>query len=87
MQAVYSPIQLKKQQYRGVFTIISYNPLWEQMEIKGITTYTLINKYGINPRTVNNLKHNKGITLYTLEILCNALDCTPDKIVEFTKNT
>lgn len=56
------------------------------MKNKNITTYALINKYNINPRTINNLKHNKSITMYTLEELCNILDCKPNDIVEFTKD-
>ena len=56
------------------------------MKNKNITTYTLINKYNINPRTINNLKHNKSITMYTLEELCNILDCKPNDIVEFIKD-
>lgn len=63
--------------------MISYEPLWKTMERKHITTYTLINKYGINPRTINNLKHNKSITLYTLEKLCSVLDCQAESIVVF----
>lgn len=63
--------------------MIDYSPLWNTMESKGITTYTLINKYGINPRTINNLKHNKSITLYTLEKLCSILDCQAESIVKF----
>ena len=54
--------------------MISYEPLWKTMEKKGITTYALINKYGINPRTIHNLKHNKSITLFTMEKLCHILD-------------
>ena len=63
--------------------MISYEPLWQTMERKQITTYTLINKYGINPRTIHNLKHNKSITLYTLEKLCFVLDCQAEGIVKF----
>ena len=63
--------------------MLSYAPLWKTMESKHITTYTLIAKYGINPRTINNLKHDKGITMYTLERLCKILDCTPNDIVQF----
>lgn len=63
--------------------MISYKPLWETMKIRKITTYTLINKYNINPRTINNLKHNKSITIYTMEQLCKILNCTPNDIVEF----
>lgn len=70
---------------KDVMKLISYNPLWETMNKKGITTYALINQYGINPRTINNLKHGKGITVYTLERLCDILDCTPNDVIEFTK--
>ena len=61
--------------------MISYEPLWATMEQRQITTYALMYKYGINPRTVNNLKHNKSITMYTLEKLCHILNCTPNDIV------
>ena len=63
--------------------MVSYKPLWNTMEKQGITTYVLIETHGINPRTINNLKHNKGITVYTLERLCNILDCKPNDILEF----
>lgn len=63
--------------------LITYAPLWETMKKQGVTTYTLINKHGINPRTINNLKHNKSVTLYTLEKICTILDCTPNDVVRF----
>lgn len=66
--------------------MISFEPLWETMKQKGVTTYALIHNYGINPRTINNLKHNKSITLNTLELLCNILDCQAEGIVLFTPN-
>ena len=65
--------------------MISYAPLWRTMEEKGITTYLLITKYHINARTINNLKHNRGITVYTMERLCEILNCTPNDIVEFIR--
>ena len=63
--------------------MISYEPLWKTMEQKGITTYALINKHGINPRTIHNLKHNKSITMFTLEKLRLILGCQADEIVRF----
>ena len=63
--------------------MVDYSPLWRTMEKQNITTYTLINQYEINSRTINNLKHNRGITVYTLEKLCKILDCTPNDILEF----
>ena len=58
--------------------MISYEPLWETISKQKITTYALINKHGIPSSTVNSLRHNKNITMYTLEKLCNILNCTPD---------
>ena len=65
--------------------MISYAPLWRTMEEKRITTYAPITKHGINSRTINNLKHNRGITVYTLERLCDILNCTPNDVIEFIR--
>jgi DNA-binding Xre family transcriptional regulator len=63
--------------------MISYDPLWETMKLRGETTYTLINKHGLNARTIFNLKHNRSITMYTLERLCQILNCQAEGIVCF----
>lgn len=64
---------------------VTYNPLWRTMEEKGITTYALINKFGIPSKTIYNLKHNKNISTQTLGDLCEILDCTPNDVVCFEK--
>ncbi|MCQ2420028.1 MAG: helix-turn-helix transcriptional regulator [Clostridia bacterium] len=64
--------------------MICYDPLWETMQKKNITTYTLIYKLGFSPQTIHNLKHNKSITIYTLEKLCKVLNCTPNDVLKFT---
>lgn len=63
--------------------MVSYEPLWKTMESKGITTYSLIHKHNINPRTVTALRHNGGITVDTLEKLCKILSCTPNDVLKF----
>lgn len=65
--------------------MISYEPLWQTMRQQGVTTYTLITKHGIPASTIHSLKHNRNITVYTLEKLCDALNCTADNIVKFEK--
>lgn len=62
--------------------IISYKPLWETMERKGISQYYLL-KSGIDNKTLDSLKKNKNITLLTVEKLCDIIGCTPNDIVEF----
>ena len=71
---------------KGGLSVISYNPLWKTMKERNITTYTLIYKLGFSPNTINNLKHNKSITIYTLEKLCTILECTPNDVIEFTED-
>lgn len=66
--------------------MITYEPLWETMKEKNVTTYTLIYKHGISAHTIHNLKHNKGITIETLNKLLNILDCTPNDILRFEKD-
>ena len=63
--------------------MIDYSPLWETMKRKEITTYALIHKHHIDAHTINDLKHNKSVTMNTLESLCRALDCTADDVVRF----
>lgn len=63
--------------------MISYEPLWNTMKERNESTYTLIHKYNINPRTISRLKHNKNINVDTLEKLCKILECTPNDIIKF----
>ena len=63
--------------------MISYDPLWRTMRDRGISTYTLINEYKINARTINHLKHNRSVTAYTLEKLCKILNCPVEDVIVF----
>lgn len=62
--------------------MISYKPLWSLLEQKGISQYQLL-KLGIDNRTLNYLKHDKNITMYTLEKICTILGCEPNDVVSF----
>ena len=66
--------------------MIDFSPLWNTLKEKEITQYQLINDHGIDRRLLSALRQNKNITLLSLEKLCTILDCTPDKIVSFTKD-
>ncbi len=65
--------------------MISYEPLWQTMKEQNISTYKLIKYYGLSPRLINDLKHNRGINIHTLEKLCEILNCTPNDVVKFSK--
>ncbi len=63
--------------------MISYAPLWETMEKRGATTYTLQYKGGISSSTIRRLKANESVSTNTLDALCKILDCTLDDIVTY----
>ena len=63
--------------------MISYAPLWETMEKRGATTYTLQYNGGISSSTIRRLKANESVSTNTLDALCKILDCTLDDIVTY----
>ena len=66
--------------------MISYEPLYKTMKMKGITTYKLINNYGISRSLIDRLKHNKPITTVTLDDLCKILDCKVEDILIYKRD-
>lgn len=66
--------------------MITYEPLWATLEKKKITTYQLLKDYNISRGMLDNLKHNRSITMNTLNELCNILDCDVSDIIKYTKD-
>ena len=65
--------------------MISFNKLWITMKSKGVSTYTLRERCGIDSKTVRCLRANENVETKTLDKLCSALDCKIEDIVEFVK--
>lgn len=65
--------------------MISYEPLWKTLQRKEITTYQLLNDYGISRGMLDNLKHNRSITMNTLNEFCKMLNCDVTDVIKFTK--
>lgn len=65
--------------------MITYEPLWETLKKRNITTYKLLKDYNISRGMLDNLKHNRSITMTTLNELCNMLDCDVTDIIKYTK--
>ena len=63
--------------------MITYDPLWETMRQKGITTYTLIKNYSFSRGTLDSLKHNRNISTATLHDLCKILSCNVEDILRY----
>ena len=66
--------------------MIKFDRLWKLMEQKGVTTYRLRERCGIDSKTIRRLKANENIETKTISKLCDALDCRIEDIVEFVKD-
>ncbi len=66
--------------------MISFERLWKTMDKKGVTTYILREKCGIDSKTVRRLKANENVETKTLDKLCSALDCKIEDIIEYIKD-
>ena len=62
--------------------MISFEKLWKTMERKGVSTYYLREKAGIDSKTVRRLKAGENIETKTLDKLCAVLDCRLEDIAE-----
>lgn len=66
--------------------MIIFDRLWETMEKRGFSTYTLREKCGIDSKTIRRLRANENIETKTLDKLCTALDCSLNDIAEYVKD-
>lgn len=66
--------------------MIVFDKLWETMREKGVSTYYLREKCGIDSKTVRRLKANENMETKTLDKLCAALGCTLNDIAEYKES-
>ena len=66
--------------------MISYEPLYKTLKTKGISTYKLINEYGISRSLLDRLKHNRPISTVTLNDLCQILHCKVEDVLIFVED-
>ncbi|MBQ9510575.1 MAG: helix-turn-helix transcriptional regulator [Clostridia bacterium] len=66
--------------------MISYEPLYKTMREKGISTYKLINSFGISSSLLDRLRHNKPISTVTLDDLCKILNCRVEDVLIYIKD-
>ncbi len=67
--------------------MIVFDRLWQTMEKKGVSTYQLREKCGIDSKTIRRLRSNDNMETKTLNKLCIVLDCKLEDIAEFKKDT
>lgn len=67
--------------------MITFDPLWKTLKEKNISQYKLLNDFDMSRGMLDNLKHNRSITLTTLNQLCEMLDCDIADIIEYRKDS
>lgn len=66
--------------------MITFDPLWETLKEKHITQYDLVTTYQMSRGMLDNLKHNRSITLNTLNDLCNMFGCDITDIIAYKRD-
>jgi len=66
--------------------MITYEPFFDTLRLKRITTYKLVNDFGFSKGTLDSLKQNRNITMETLNNICNLLDCDINGVIKYTKD-
>lgn len=66
--------------------MISYEPLWETMRKKNITTYSLIKDYNFSRGTLDSLKQGRNISTATLDDICQILNCRVEEVLLYIPN-
>ncbi len=61
--------------------MISYQPFFDTLKKKGVTTYKLVNTHHLSRSLIDRLKHDKPISTVTLGDLCRILDCRVEDIL------
>jgi len=67
----------------GGAVMIVFDKLWVVMKQKGVSTYQLREKCGIDSKTVRRLRANENTETKTLDKLCSALSCELSDIAEY----
>ena len=66
--------------------MISYKRLWKTLKAKGLNKQYLVDELGFSKGLMDNLLHNRSITMNTLNDICEKLNITPDQVIEYTKS-
>lgn len=56
------------------------------MKAKGVTQYDLTKNYNISKSLLHRLRNNEGVSMNTINTLCNILDCKIDDIATHYKD-
>ena len=63
--------------------MIVFDKLWATMESRGVSTYQLREKCGIDSKTIRRLRANDNMETKTLNKICAFLNCRIEDIMEY----
>ena len=63
--------------------MIIFDKLWKTLKQRDISQYKLIKDYGFSSGQLDRLRKNANVNTYTLNSLCEILECKLDDIAEF----
>ena len=65
----------------------NYNKLWKLLIDKGMTKEALRKQVGMSPSTIAKMGKNKNVSLDLIEKICKVLECKPEDIMEYIKDS
>lgn len=65
--------------------MIVFDKLWLTMKEKNISQYKLIHEFNFSRGQLSRIKHNDNVNTYTLNRLCEILECNIEDIMEYRK--
>lgn len=66
--------------------MITFEPLWNTLKEKNISQYKLIKDYKISTGQLDRLRKNGNVNTYTLNQLCEILECDLSDIAKYTND-
>ena len=66
--------------------MITYDKLWVTMKEKGISQYDLVKEHQISKSLIHRLRKNEGVSMNSINTLCNILDCSIEDIATHHKD-
>ena len=66
--------------------MITYDPFWKTLKRQNISQYALIKHYGVSTGQLARLRANCNVSTYTLNKLCNILNCDIIDIIAYRKD-
>ena len=66
--------------------MIIFDNLWNVMKEKGISQYRLIHEFHVSSGQLDRLRKNANVNTYTLNRLCEILNCDIGDIAQYRKD-